>query len=102
MTPAEAGMRLLNKPRNAFDSVTVTIDGKKFSVSYQWSNADDSVGQDAHADVGSIYVGDDIEPMRDWMISRECHQRIAQAVNAAHREKLNYLARCEDREKLEP
>lgn len=100
MTPAEAGMRLLNK-RKAYDSVTVTIDGKKFSVSYQWSAADDSVGQDAHADIDNIYVGDDIEPMQDWMISRECHQRITQAVNSAHHEKLDYLARCEYQERLE-
>jgi len=101
MTPQEAGMRRLNK-RNHGDSVTIKVDGKTFSVAYEWAAADDSVGQEAHAEIGDIVIGDDLEPIPSWMISRECHLRIAHAVNAAHREKLAYLSRREEREELEP
>lgn len=101
MTPAEAGMRLLNKPRSAFDSVTVKVRGHSFTVNYEWIGADDSVGQNAHADLGPIYVGDHPDDI-GGMLHHNTRYLIALAVNAAHREKLDYLARCEDREKLEP
>ncbi|HAR45625.1 MAG TPA: hypothetical protein DCS05_05470 [Nitrospiraceae bacterium] len=91
----------LSKPRNAFDSVAVTVRGHSFTVHYEWISADDSVGHQAHAEIGDIFVGDHPVRVNGWM-SPGMRYLIAQAVNAAHREKLDYLARCEDRERREP